>query len=232
MRRSGISQLSVDVDQRMVEVSVWVLFSNDRQRIGLRLRGDHRHGGHIPAGGDLHTHDLCAGLNDNLVSHLCAENQCLHSNKRVVSDTCRTMHLRLVSDGHPFPNMDRVLNALDFYFILRHFFAVFECFEAVNYDPVLYVALIADVNILSLISSNRRKGGATNTRCPSSTEPITDAKGCTAVVEDKTGWEILGLKEVSTLGPSQPPKNSAEHIRFKTRLQVMILCDMIPLIRL
>ena len=51
LRRPGISQLSVDVDQRMVEVSVWVLFSNDRQRIGLRLRGDHRHGGHIPAGG-------------------------------------------------------------------------------------------------------------------------------------------------------------------------------------
>lgn len=69
------------------------------------------------------------------------------------------MHLRLMGDRHPLSNIDGTFPDIDFHFILRHVLAALERFKTVNHGVVLRVALITDVNILSLISSNRRKGG-------------------------------------------------------------------------
>ena len=62
-----------------------------------------------------------------------------------------------MSEGNPFPHIDRVTLSGDLHFIFRQFMITLERLQSMDDHAVLYIAVITNVDMLSFISAD---GGA------------------------------------------------------------------------
>lgn len=81
-------------------------------------------------------------------------NKGLHADKNVIHDNGQSVDLHLVRQGHTVSNVSGILPAIDVIQVFFNGFGVHLRFQSVDYNAVLNVRIVADIERLPLIAAD------------------------------------------------------------------------------